>query len=74
MISFSLNFCFREVYDSLDSESLLKVTIETGESSTLYCTAHGCQGQIATCYCVKCEDMLCTLHQQVYNPSTASLE
>jgi len=53
------------VHDTLEFESLPKVTIETGDSGTLYCTAHECQGQIATCYCVKCEDMFCTQHQQV---------
>jgi len=56
---------YREVYDSLEIESLPNVTIETGDYGTLYCTAHGCQGQIATCYCVKCEVMFCTQHQQV---------
>jgi len=44
--------CCRELYDSLEIEGLPKVTIETGDSDTLYCTAHGCQGQIAVCYCV----------------------
>jgi len=56
---------YSEVYDSLDCEGLPKVTIEIGDSGTLHCTAHECQGQIATCYCVKCEVMLCTQHQQV---------
>jgi len=57
------------VYDSLEFEGLPKVTIEP---STLYCTADGCQGQIATCYCVKCEVLFCTQHQQVYSSTTAS--
>jgi len=54
------------VYDTLEVEELPNVTIETGQSATLYCVAIGCQDQLATCYCVKCEDMFCTQHQQVY--------
>jgi len=70
---YSLNFVFkisttinfRELYDSLEFEGLPKVTIATGDSSTLYCTARGCQGQIAVCYCVTCKDKFCSQHQQV---------
>jgi len=58
------------MYGLLRFEELPKVAIATGESSTLYCTAHECQGQIATCYCVRCEVMFCTQHQQVYYTST----
>jgi len=45
-----------------------QVTVKKGDFDTLFCTADGCQSQIiATCYCVKCEDMFCTQHQQVYS-------
>jgi len=53
------------VYDSLEFEGLPKVTVATGDSSALYCTARGCQGEIAECYCVTCKDKFCSQHKQV---------
>jgi len=63
--NFYFYFCFREVYETLEFEALSKVTIETGDSDTLYCTAHGCQGQEAVCFCVTCKYRFCSQHQQV---------
>jgi len=55
------------VHETLNFEELQKVETEDGKSDldTLYCTAYGCQGQIAICFCVTCGDKFCTDHQKV---------
>jgi len=58
---------YRELHGTLNFEELQKVETEDGKSDldTLYCTAYGCQGQIAMCFCITCGDKFCTDHQKV---------
>jgi len=55
------------VHETLNFEELPKVETEDAKSDldTLYCTAYGCQGQIAMCFCITCGDKFCTGHQKV---------
>jgi len=55
------------VLETLNFEELQKVETEDAKSDLdkLYCTAYGCQGQIAICFCATCGDKFCTEHKKV---------